>query len=150
GVLRRHRERPPRATTPPQGVLRRHRPPMAKQAPTRPARTAGRLPPTDSPEGRPRAIPATPTAPPLSPTRVTRGRRPTRGRAAHRLTSSRSSPTRNRPAPLLSPTGRATASSPRRRSPPSPGCRPWNRRSEEHTSELQSRFELVCRLLLDT
>src|SRR5699024_11300056 len=28
---------------------------------------------------------------------------------------------------------------------------PWNRlqRSEEHTSELQSRFDLVCRLLLE-
>src|SRR5690349_11219064 len=26
----------------------------------------------------------------------------------------------------------------------------WMRRSEEHTSELQSRRELVCRLLLDT
>src|SRR5699024_4802504 len=28
------------------------------------------------------------------------------------------------------------------------GCRP-RRRSEEHTSELQSRFDLVCRLLLE-
>src|SRR5207249_7584634 len=26
---------------------------------------------------------------------------------------------------------------------------PWKERSEEHTSELQSRFELVCRLLLE-
>src|SRR5271167_5212526 len=25
----------------------------------------------------------------------------------------------------------------------------WTRRSEEHTSELQSRFDLVCRLLLE-
>src|SRR5699024_11414423 len=25
----------------------------------------------------------------------------------------------------------------------------WKRRSEEHTSELQSRFDLVCRLLLE-
>src|SRR5207249_7662912 len=25
----------------------------------------------------------------------------------------------------------------------------WARRSEEHTSELQSRFDLVCRLLLE-
>src|SRR5699024_12548944 len=25
----------------------------------------------------------------------------------------------------------------------------WRRRSEEHTSELQSRFDLVCRLLLE-
>src|SRR5207249_9154112 len=27
--------------------------------------------------------------------------------------------------------------------------RAWRRRSEEHTSELQSRFDLVCRLLLE-
>src|SRR2546422_8493367 len=26
---------------------------------------------------------------------------------------------------------------------------PWERRSEEHTSELQSRLHLVCRLLLE-
>src|SRR5699024_12563046 len=32
------------------------------------------------------------------------------------------------------------------RPPPRPLCRV---RSEEHTSELQSRFDLVCRLLLD-
>src|SRR5699024_11253614 len=32
-----------------------------------------------------------------------------------------------------------------RRQPPLPGVR----RSEEHTSELQSRFDLVCRLLLE-
>src|SRR5207249_11148906 len=66
----------------------------------------------------------------------------------------------------ISPTGRAAAS--RVRSPPpgsstfpfasevrdpSHGARPralWRRcRSEEHTSELQSRFDLVCRLLLE-
>src|SRR5207249_8345724 len=31
------------------------------------------------------------------------------------------------------------------------GCPPWSMayRSEEHTSELQSRFDLVCRLLLE-
>src|SRR5690606_13084267 len=29
------------------------------------------------------------------------------------------------------------------------GCRPARRRSEEHTSELQSRENLVCRLLLE-
>src|SRR5699024_11244013 len=29
-----------------------------------------------------------------------------------------------------------------------PGSDPLQRRSEEHTSELQSRFDLVCRLLL--
>src|SRR5699024_11826693 len=32
---------------------------------------------------------------------------------------------------------------------PRVGRRPPRRRSEEHTSELQSRFELVCRLLLE-
>src|SRR5438067_7214490 len=32
--------------------------------------------------------------------------------------------------------------------PTAPG-RPGFRRSEEHTSELQSRFDLVCRLLLE-
>src|SRR5699024_12601873 len=34
------------------------------------------------------------------------------------------------------------------RSPPAP-ARARRRRSEEHTSELQSRFDLVCRLLLE-
>src|SRR5699024_12071595 len=29
------------------------------------------------------------------------------------------------------------------------GCSSGRRRSEEHTSELQSRFDLVCRLLLE-
>src|SRR5699024_11646554 len=29
------------------------------------------------------------------------------------------------------------------------GCRVIHARSEEHTSELQSRFDLVCRLLLE-
>src|SRR5699024_12781662 len=42
---------------------------------------------------------------------------------------------------------------PRRRSSPPPRPRnnrpPPPRRSEEHTSELQSRFDLVCRLLLE-
>src|SRR5699024_12819258 len=39
----------------------------------------------------------------------------------------------------------AAASTPSR--PHCPRCGPW--RSEEHTSELQSRFDLVCRLLLE-
>src|SRR5699024_11644091 len=34
-------------------------------------------------------------------------------------------------------------------SDPTPNTRPPNARSEEHTSELQSRFDLVCRLLLE-
>src|SRR5699024_11733684 len=29
------------------------------------------------------------------------------------------------------------------------GCEDFNLRSEEHTSELQSRFDIVCRLLLE-
>src|SRR3712207_8426842 len=33
--------------------------------------------------------------------------------------------------------------------PPAPALRRLNRRSEEHTSELQSRQYLVCRLLLE-
>src|SRR2546422_6535234 len=33
--------------------------------------------------------------------------------------------------------------------PPHPQDRPHHRRSEEHTSELQSRLHLVCRLLLE-
>src|SRR6266487_5473839 len=37
---------------------------------------------------------------------------------------------------------------PRPRAGRSPG-RPWCRRSEEHTSELQSPVHLVCRLLLE-
>src|SRR5437868_9811479 len=36
-----------------------------------------------------------------------------------------------------------------RRQPRAPGCPQRGRRSEEHTSELQSRFDLVCRLLLE-
>src|SRR3712207_8539623 len=37
----------------------------------------------------------------------------------------------------------------RSRSPPTRGGSPYRRRSEEHTSELQSRQYLVCRLLLE-
>src|SRR5207249_11634503 len=33
--------------------------------------------------------------------------------------------------------------------PPPPPRPPPSKRSEEHTSELQSRFDLVCRLLLE-
>src|SRR5690606_41002867 len=35
------------------------------------------------------------------------------------------------------------------RSPSAPSSTPWAPRSEEHTSELQSRENLVCRLLLE-
>src|SRR5690349_23145249 len=48
---------------------------------------------------------------------------------------------------------RSACTSPRRRRrPPPPAAgrpRPWWPRSEEHTSELQSRRDLVCRLLLE-
>src|SRR3712207_6943304 len=37
----------------------------------------------------------------------------------------------------------------RTNAPPLPGLTCWNSRSEEHTSELQSRQYLVCRLLLE-
>src|SRR3712207_8102111 len=37
----------------------------------------------------------------------------------------------------------------RRGSPEGPATTPWGSRSEEHTSELQSRQYLVCRLLLE-
>src|SRR6266536_2708441 len=72
-----------------------------------------------------------------------------------------------RPPPLMpatwrtgSPAARASCSAsactsrstppPRTTSPPRPRpCGRWPPRSEEHTSELQSRVDLVCRLLLE-
>src|SRR5699024_12500717 len=53
------------------------------------------------------------------------------------------------PAPLASPprTPPAPRPSSRARAARPPGC--GSLRSEEHTSELQSRFDLVCRLLLE-
>src|SRR3712207_7349058 len=54
----------------------------------------------------------------------------------------REPPRRTRPSPLLrSRDGRAPRST--------SGCGPGSSRSEEHTSELQSRQYLVCRLLLE-
>src|SRR5699024_12520918 len=57
---------------------------------------------------------------------------------------------------LFRSNGALTGSSCRTGTPPSPpmGASPGNApppatRSEEHTSELQSRFDLVCRLLLE-
>src|SRR2546427_7594549 len=47
----------------------------------------------------------------------------------------------------LKGSGACRASS--RRSPPRTGCSSCRRRSEEHTSELQSQSNLVCRLLLE-
>src|SRR2546429_4857499 len=63
-------------------------------------------------------------------------RRPPRSTLFPYTTLFRSSPT--------SPSCRPTASR------PSPAATtPWTARSEEHTSELQSRLHLVCRLLLE-
>src|SRR5690606_40679709 len=73
--------------------------------------------------------------------------------AAHRV-ATRSSPDLGR----LSPVGRGCAARLVRPRPPAPrwcprwgstGPRPRDARSEEHTSELQSRENLVCRLLLE-
>src|SRR6266487_4555267 len=44
---------------------------------------------------------------------------------------------------------RSPARRPARSRRPWPGSAPWRRRSEEHTSELQSPVHLVCRLLLE-
>src|SRR3712207_8386127 len=60
-----------------------------------------------------------------------------------------------RPPPARSRCRRAPAAAPAprlrppRRPAPGPPARPARRRSEEHTSELQSRQYLVCRLLLE-
>src|SRR5207249_9229528 len=69
------------------------------------------------------------------------GRR-TVARSPKRRGASVSSPARaDRSAPAADPEG-CRGSRPRRRGPK-------RTRSEEHTSELQSRFDLVCRLLLE-
>src|SRR5699024_12023600 len=78
--------------------------------------------------------------------------RSTRGWESHRVSSARSTraevdlPTATEPAtPITNGIG-ASSASPRKR------FVDWKsrcRRSEEHTSELQSRFDLVCRLLLE-
>src|SRR5699024_12017125 len=72
---------------------------------------------------------------------------PTRRCWAHGRGAARTRPRRSR-----SPTPRCGRPPARRRPRPArragtPPGRP--RRSEEHTSELQSRFDLVCRLLLE-
>src|SRR5699024_12518533 len=69
-----------------------------------------------------------------------------------RRSSDLSSRTGNRPGPCVRPGflvpsgGGSRGRRCRPRDPPPEGTR---NRSEEHTSELQSRFDLVCRLLLD-
>src|SRR5699024_12232217 len=57
---------------------------------------------------------------------------------------------RPRPGPVTSRSSRTTPASPKRRkSRPKAELNTTRDRSEEHTSELQSRFDLVCRLLLE-
>src|SRR5438270_8841014 len=51
--------------------------------------------------------------------------------------------------PAISARGASDAGAPRGRCRRLPGRRPRGRRSEEHTSELQSQSNLVCRLLLE-
>src|SRR5699024_11959088 len=54
---------------------------------------------------------------------------------------------RNANRPLVETTRKSEASA---TTAPAPAATPWmEERSEEHTSELQSRFDLVCRLLLE-
>src|SRR2546430_9895867 len=62
---------------------------------------------------------------------------------------------RNRPPPSRKRRLAGSRGERRRRCPPGRHCRPWSHsspappRSEEHTSELQSQSNLVCRLLLE-
>src|SRR5699024_12293701 len=91
-----------------------------------------------------------PTPPPWTPS-STPARRAAQALACAGPSPTPSSPRRSSPAPA------ATTPSPRPRTarvpPPSrpkkAGCTSPTARSEEHTSELQSRFDLVCRLLLE-
>src|SRR5689334_23657082 len=55
----------------------------------------------------------------------------------------RAAPRPGRPAPPAAP------ARPARPTPPRASARRFEARSEEHTSELQSQFHLVCRLLLE-
>src|SRR5256885_7962729 len=80
-------------------------------------------------------------------------RRPPRSTLFPYTTLFRSSTPATASAPLTAPTPIAHAASAcppsRRCSRPSPACREGGHRSEEHTSELQSPCNLVCRLLLE-
>src|SRR5690606_41041521 len=76
---------------------------------------------------------------------------PRRGRAAAPCSGPRDHPAARRsprPRPRRSVRGRSARASPGP-PPPPPSSRRRRGRSEEHTSELQSRENLVCRLLLD-
>src|SRR5207237_8766920 len=87
-------------------------------------------------------FPARPPRAPLFPyTTLFRSR--TTGVARDRPSSSASGPS------SPSRISRAGSASPRRRSATWEACLPPPARSEEHTSELQSHLNLVCRLLLE-
>src|SRR5437867_8970718 len=65
-------------------------------------------------------------------------------------TASQMSPTASSPSPSSTPSRKgASGSGLKAHGPPAitRGC--WGPRSEEHTSELQSPYDLVCRLLLE-
>src|SRR5699024_11486086 len=88
--------------------------------------------------------------PPTMPTRVLRGPNrllpPTPRRPDANTATCASSATHDRPRPaLIRPRPGAPGRSGLGAEPSEDG----GRRSEEHTSELQSRFDLVCRLLLE-
>src|SRR5690606_41009375 len=74
--------------------------------------------------------------------------RPARRRSAPSRHPGRAPRARTAPAPALPPPCRAPASRVLRESS-RPRTRAGGQRSEEHTSELQSRENLVCRLLLE-
>src|SRR2546422_4508758 len=75
-------------------------------------------------------------------------RRPPRSTLFPYTTLFRSHGSARGPAPAGSAPSRRVCRAPRR-SPRTPAPRPPAGRSEEHTSELQSRLHLVCRLLLE-
>src|SRR5437667_8031885 len=84
-------------------------------------------------------------------------RRRTVGRSRTRVQRRRIEAETVPPLPCTAVSGHASRAAPSRaRGSPPDGCRPGRgcsasvtRRSEEHTSELQSHHDLVCRLLLE-
>src|SRR5207249_12070591 len=74
---------------------------------------------------------------------------PTRRSSDLRLYRRLAAPAYAAPRLTAPPSPSPTPSAPLELQSPSFPCPPPNRRSEEHTSELQSRFDLVCRLLLE-
>src|SRR3712207_8712800 len=78
---------------------------------------------------------------------ISHGRRATGGR--HRCSPPGRRPLLRSERPGPSSASRRRAARPPAERRPSALPEPWRRRSEEHTSELQSRQYLVCRLLLE-